>query len=203
MDLLIDYLKSFKLNRCCCLFSVRTGLLLIGYFNIIYDSMAIAAISEFLYSPIVQEVLDAITKEQMPFQNSIPIFCYITEFGFNVVLLCAVYRRDLYLLKIYLYGCFTILVTSILFYSVVIAGFDVLMEFVIVFSIILDVYVILLVRSEILEIKESQKNGGISTLVMSSGMPDAQEPHDIEAQVDCKDKPSSEGRREQKSDNKK
>lgn len=68
---------------------------------------------------------------------------------------------------------------------------------------VLDVYVILLVRSEILEIKESQKNGGISTLVMSSGMPDAQEPHDIEAQVDCKDKPSSEGRREQKSDNKK
>ncbi|XP_004928162.2 uncharacterized protein LOC101746111 [Bombyx mori] len=179
-----SFLLNFKLNNCCYFASVKIGLLLTAYFNVIYDISSIIGISDESYSPIIKLVEDSLLEDNAT--KPVPILCYSTELAFNVILLCAVYRKDLCLMTTFVYFGITSLTTSILIYSVVIVATGAFMKIAIVLSILFQLYVILLVRSMIVEIKQARKNELLPTVVMSSLLRNkhALIVHDAETQVD-------------------
>ncbi|VVC94651.1 unnamed protein product [Leptidea sinapis] len=105
-------------------------------------------------TPPLMAVQEAILEENA--SKPIGILAYATELGFNVILLCGVYRNDLALLRIYTYFVIAAIFTTTLIYSIVNAAISLLTKLIIIFNLIFQGYVILLVRSAIVEIRENK-----------------------------------------------
>ncbi|XP_072949424.1 uncharacterized protein [Epargyreus clarus] len=127
------------------------------------------------------------------------ILAYSTEVAFNTLLLCGIYRNDIVLLRVYIYFLMASIISSVLVYSIVFAVMSALIQILIVCNWVFQCYVIVLVRSVIVEIKESQsseKNGQV-TLYSVVRMPDelpteTKDNHDVEAAVESDDSDESE-----------
>ncbi|XP_030034764.2 uncharacterized protein LOC115450795 [Manduca sexta] len=185
-----EYVKNlvvnFKLNYCCYVAPVRIGLLITAYFNIIFDLASIVGIGDDSYKPTIMQVEEIILPDNAT--KPIPILCYAGEFAFNVVLLAAVYRRDSILLRVYMYCCFATLITSIMFYSVVIVAMGLLIKMAMILSILFQCYVIILTRSAIVEIRLERKRLELPTLVMSSLVRETKEKSPDTESIKTKDK---------------
>nr|XP_034833052.1 uncharacterized protein LOC117989749 [Maniola hyperantus] len=167
MDKAYKYAKSaivhFKLDTCCCFAPIRIGLLIVGYFNLFIALLSLIGTADGGVVPPLMEVQDTLLEEE---QVSVPlgVVAYACELVFSAVLLCAMYREDIVLLRVYIYFVMATVVTSVLMYSMVIAKVSLLTKIVIISNIVFNCYVIILVRSAIVEIKERQsidKNGHV------------------------------------------
>ncbi|KAI8431996.1 hypothetical protein MSG28_004525 [Choristoneura fumiferana] len=85
------------------------------------------------------------------------IVAYCAELCASVMLLCAMYREDVILLKYFTYVGMGMAACSLLVYAMVIGILDMLTTILIIVSLCYQVYLILLVRSVIVEIKEEAK----------------------------------------------
>ncbi|XP_045774103.1 uncharacterized protein LOC123873336 [Maniola jurtina] len=167
MDKAYKYAKSaiahFKLDTCCCFAPIRIGLLIVGYFNLFIAVLSLIGTADGGITPPLMEVQDSLLEEE---QVSAPlgVVAYACELAFSAVLLCAMYRNDIVLLRVYIYFLMATVVTSVLMYSMVIAKVSLLTKIIIISNIVFNCYVIILVRSAIVEIKERQsldKNGHV------------------------------------------
>ncbi|KPI90933.1 hypothetical protein RR46_14437 [Papilio xuthus] len=108
---------------------------------------------------------------------------YGTELAFNMLLLCAMYRKDIVLLRTYMYFGMAAVVASVLVYSMVIAAITLLTKINVIVNFVFQCYVILLVRSAIVDIKEEldeQKNGHITLYSVTKVTPETTVIKDIE-----------------------
>ncbi|CAK1542942.1 unnamed protein product [Leptosia nina] len=164
MDKVYEYAKSaivhFKLERCCCLAPIRIGVIIMGYFNVFVGLLSLVGTADGGITPPLMAVQELILEDNA--SKPLGVIAYTAEVGFNMVLLCGIYRNDVVLLRIYIYFVVVAVVSSILVYSMVIALISILTKLLIFGSIAFQFYIILLVRSAIVEIKESNatdKNG--------------------------------------------
>ncbi|CAG9583038.1 unnamed protein product [Danaus chrysippus] len=114
-------------------------------------------------TPPLMEVQDQFLEDNA--SKPVGIIAYSSELAFSALLLGAMYRNDIVLLRVYMYYVVVTIVTSILVYSMVIAAVSLLTKMVIIGNMVYNGYVILLVRSAIVEIKEnstSEKNGHVT-----------------------------------------
>ncbi|XP_023953412.1 uncharacterized protein LOC112057155 [Bicyclus anynana] len=167
MDKAYKYAKSaivnFKLDTCCCFAPIRIGLLVIGYFNIFIALLSLIGTADGGITPPLMEVQDTLLEEE-EVSTTAGVVAYACELGFSIVLLCALYRNDTVLLRVYIYFLMVTIVTSVLMYSMVIAKVAVVTRILIIGNIVFNGYVIILVRSAIVEIKERlnlEKNGHV------------------------------------------
>ncbi|CAG9788400.1 unnamed protein product [Diatraea saccharalis] len=137
------------------------------------ELISLVGIANDSYSPTILKVQETLIEDFV--SKPIPILAYATELAFNVILLCAVYRKDLVLLRLFTYYCITAIIASAMLYSIVLAAVDVLTVILIVTSITLaggpqeqarngptpspktavfQIYLLLLVRSIMVEIQE-------------------------------------------------
>ncbi|KAJ0176263.1 hypothetical protein K1T71_008437 [Dendrolimus kikuchii] len=183
MEKPFEYVKSlvlcYKLETCCCVAPIRIGLIFTGYFNALMAIICLEATANESFPPTIVKVQEMILEDNAT--KSIPILAYCMELGFSFVLLCAIYRSDLDLMQIYMYYCMAAIVMSLLVYSIVIAAIDVLIQIAIILSTGFQVYVLLLVRSAMVEIKLSRKNIEVPTLVMSSLIQKEERKEEVEA----------------------
>ncbi|XP_075977205.1 uncharacterized protein LOC142977287 [Anticarsia gemmatalis] len=165
-----DYVKrqivDFRLDMCCWVAPVKVGLLITGYLNIILAMISILGLSDDSFAPVLAQVQDAILGDNA--KKPLPILAYSAELTANVILLAALYRKDIPLLRFYQRYCIAAVITSVLVYSMVIAAIGIITGFILVMSIVLQLYVLILVRSMIVEMKLEKKNIELPTLVMSS-----------------------------------
>ncbi|CAH0726727.1 unnamed protein product, partial [Brenthis ino] len=160
MDKAYEYAKSavvnFKLDRCCCLAPVRVGVLIIGYFNLFIAVLSLMGTADGGITPPLMEVQEAFLEDNA--SKPAGILAYSSELVFSTVLLCAMYRNDIVLLRAYVYYTIVEIIAAVLIYSMVIVAVSLLTKMVIIGNIVFNGYVILLVRSAIVEIKESTSN---------------------------------------------
>ncbi|RVE42829.1 hypothetical protein evm_012504 [Chilo suppressalis] len=157
---------TFKLASCCWLAPVKIGILAIAYVNILISLISLVGVANGSYSPTILKVQEVILEDFA--SKPIPILSYATELAFNVILLCAVYRKDLELLRVFTWYCVSAIIASALLYSIVLAVIDVLTVILIVTSIIFQIYLLLLVRSIMVELKELTDQNGAPKQVLST-----------------------------------
>ncbi|OWR44834.1 hypothetical protein KGM_205453 [Danaus plexippus plexippus] len=167
MDKAYEYVKSaiitFKLETCCCFAPIRVGVLIVGYFNLFISILSLMGTADGGITPPLMEVQDQFLEDNA--SKPVGIIAYSSELAFSALLLGAMYRNDIVLLRVYMYYVVVTIVTSILVYSMVIAAVSLLTKMVIIGNMVYNGYVILLVRSAIVEIKEtrtSEKNGHVT-----------------------------------------
>ncbi|CAH2090144.1 unnamed protein product [Euphydryas editha] len=187
MDKAYEYAKSaiinFKLDRCCCLAPIRAGILVIGYFNLFIAMLSLVGTADGGITPPLMEVQDTFLEDNA--SKAIGIIAYSTELAFNVLLLCGMYREDTVLLRVYVYFLIGSIVTALLVYSMIIAAVSLLTKLVIIGNMAFNLYVIILVRSAIVEIKEtrnSERNGHVTLYSIAKVHQEADVP-DVEAPV--------------------
>ncbi|XP_068631267.1 uncharacterized protein [Battus philenor] len=154
---------TFKLDTCCCFAPVRTGVLITGYFNIFLSMLSLVGTADGGITPPLMAVQEVILDDEG--SKIIGVLAYGTELAFNMLLLCAMYRKDIVLLRTYMYFGMAAIVASVLVYSMVIAAITLLTKINVIGNFVYQCYVILLVRSAIVEIKEEDnenKNGHIA-----------------------------------------
>ncbi|CAH2041644.1 unnamed protein product, partial [Iphiclides podalirius] len=167
MEKLYDTVKAaivnYKLDSCCCFAPVRTGVLITGYFNIFLSMLSLVGTADGGITPPLMAVQEVILDDEG--SKIIGVMAYGTELAFNMLLLCAMYRKDITLLRTYMYFDIAAIVASLLVYSMVIAAITLLTKINVISNIAFQCYVILLVRSAIVEIKEEsteEKNGHVT-----------------------------------------
>lgn len=159
-------LVNFKLNTCCRVAPVRFGLLVTGYLNTALALISLVGLSDDSFITILMLVQQAIMEDNA--KKPIPIIAYAVELSFSVILLCALYRRDVTLLRVYQRYCIVAIISSIMVYSIVVAAIGIIVSLALVISILFQVYVLLLVRSMIVEMKLETRNLELPTMVMKS-----------------------------------
>nr|XP_026492946.1 uncharacterized protein LOC113398426 [Vanessa tameamea] len=185
MDKAYEYAKSaiinFKLDRCCCLAPIRVGVLVIGYFNLFVAVLSLVGTADGGITPPLMEVQEMFLEDNA--SKAIGIMAYSCELAFSVLLLCGMYRNDIILLRAYVYFMIAAIVTAVLVYSMIIAAVSMLTKLVLIGNMVFNIYVILLVRSAIVEIKEtstSEKNGHVTLYSIAKVPLDVESP-DVEA----------------------
>ncbi|XP_063384972.1 uncharacterized protein LOC134671131 [Cydia fagiglandana] len=164
-----EYVKksvlNFKLQQCCWVASVRTGALTLACLNIILGLTVLVEISkgeEASFTPLLLQALSETTDKEEEGPDFIPscIIAYAMEIASNALVICAMWRNDIVLLRAYLYYALGVLTLAIMIYSVVIGALEVIPELLIVASVGTQLYQIMLVRSAMVEIKNALiKNG--------------------------------------------
>ncbi|XP_045451921.1 uncharacterized protein LOC123660946 [Melitaea cinxia] len=187
MDKAYEYAKSaiinFKLDRCCCLAPVKVGVLVIGYLNVFIAILSLVGTSDGGITPPLMEVQEVFLEDNA--SKAIGIIAYSVELGFSVLLLCGMYREDTIILRVYVYFLIAVLVVSLLVYSIIIAAVSLLTKLTLIGNMVFNAYVIILVRSAIVEIKESrnsEKNGHVTLYSVAKVHQEIDVP-DVEAPV--------------------
>ncbi|XP_063538521.1 uncharacterized protein LOC134747813 [Cydia strobilella] len=108
------------------------------------------------FEPLLLKVLNGISEEPPNYGPSCMIV-YAVELGSNVVLLCGIIRNDLILLRVYMYFAFGVLTAALMAYSVMFAPQELTVKFLIAASIGHQIYILLLLRSAMIEIKQALK----------------------------------------------
>ncbi|XP_013162000.1 PREDICTED: uncharacterized protein LOC106113687 [Papilio xuthus] len=185
MEKLYDNVKTailtFKLDTCCCFAPIRTGVLITGYFNIFISMLSLVGTADGGITPPLMAVQEVILDDEG--SKVIGTLAYGTELAFNMLLLCAMYRKDIVLLRTYMYFGMAAVVASVLVYSMVIAAITLLTKINVIVNFVFQCYVILLVRSAIVDIKEEldeQKNGHITLYSVTKVTPETTVIKDIE-----------------------
>ncbi|XP_073945976.1 uncharacterized protein [Choristoneura fumiferana] len=170
MEKLGDYIKqsvlNFKLELCCFVASVRAGTLMLACANVALGFIILIALAEGTFEPVLLQALNGLAGDGDPpnFQP-VCIVAYAVELGSNALLLCGIFRNDLVLLRVFLYYTFGVITAAVMVYSVVFFAASVGLEILILTSVGYQLYMILLVRSAMVEIKqETIKNGYTVTL---------------------------------------
>ncbi|KAJ8720055.1 hypothetical protein PYW07_012098 [Mythimna separata] len=165
-----DYIKhlvvDFKLDWCCWIIPVRIGLTVIGYFNIFLASISLIGVADDSFTPILVQVQAMILDDNAT--KPAPVIAYCMELAFNIVLICALYRKDIPLMRVYMKYCIAAIIASFMFYSMVVPAIGAIVSTAMVLSIIFQIYIIILVRSIIVEIRLEQKRQQLPTFVMST-----------------------------------
>ncbi|XP_045537019.1 uncharacterized protein LOC123721666 [Papilio machaon] len=103
MEKLYDNVKTailtFKLDSCCCFAPIRTGVLMTGYFNIFISMLSLVGTADGGITPPLMAVQEVILDDEG--SKVIGTLAYGTELAFNMLLLCAMYRVNAYLLRYY------------------------------------------------------------------------------------------------------
>ncbi|KAI8431995.1 hypothetical protein MSG28_004524 [Choristoneura fumiferana] len=183
MEKLGDYIKqsvlNFKLELCCFVASVRAGTLMLACANVALGFIILIALAEGTFEPVLLQALNGLAGDGDPpnFQP-VCIVAYAVELGSNALLLCVCenahsflleksdfLQNDLVLLRVFLYYTFGVITAAVMVYSVVFFAASVGLEILILTSVGYQLYMILLVRSAMVEIKqETIKNGYTVTL---------------------------------------
>ncbi|XP_028166242.1 uncharacterized protein LOC114357023 [Ostrinia furnacalis] len=172
MDKTYQYIKTsivtFKLDYCCWIAPVRVGIYIIAYMNILISLVSLVGTANDSYSPTIMKIQEILIEDYV--SKPIPILAYATELSFNVLLLCAMYRKDIVLLRVFMNYSIATIISATLVYSMVIAAIDVLLIITVISSVLFQIYVLILVRSAIVEFKEeiAVKNGKIPTEIVFS-----------------------------------
>ncbi|CAH0686412.1 unnamed protein product [Spodoptera exigua] len=172
-DYIKDLVVNFKLDWCCWVIPVRIGLFITGYFNIILAVTSLVGIADDSFVPILVQVQMTILDDKST--KPAPMIAYSVELAFNVILLCALYRKDMTLMRVYMKYCIAAIITSIMFYSMVVAAIGVVVTIAMVLSILFQIYVLILVRSILVEMRLELKAAAEPTLVMSTLLQEEQE----------------------------
>ncbi|CAK1582987.1 unnamed protein product [Parnassius mnemosyne] len=207
MEKLYDTVKNaivtYKLESCCCFAPVRTGVLITGYFNIFLSMLSLVGTADGGITPPLMAVQEVILDDDG--SKIIGILAYGTELAFNMLLLCAMYRKDTVLLRTYMYFGLASIVASVLVYSMVIAVLSTLTKINVIGDLAFQCYVILLVRSAIVEIKEEtadSKNGHIALYSVTKLPNESKTVHDIETPPEAASEATEPQPTEPKSDEK-
>ncbi|XP_063365085.1 uncharacterized protein LOC134653620 [Cydia amplana] len=142
---------NFRLDLCCFVFSVKAGILLCGYFNVISNMICLIAVSTGVFPPLMMNAQQSYMDGE--YVKSTCAFAYSADLCLAVLLLCARYRKDIVLLTYYTYCGMAMLASTILVYSMVIGVLSVLHTCTLVISLTYQVYIILLVRSMMVDLK--------------------------------------------------
>ncbi|KAJ8719438.1 hypothetical protein PYW08_011613 [Mythimna loreyi] len=165
-----DYVKNlvvnFKLDWCCWFVPVRFGLMLVGYFNVALAVISLIGIADESFTPILIQVQDTILDDNAT--KPPPMIAYCVELAFNIILLCALFRKDIPLMRVYMKYCIAAIIASIMFYSMVVAAIGSIVTIAMVLSILFQMYVLVLVRSILVQFRLEQKRLELPTLVMST-----------------------------------
>ncbi|XP_063538522.1 uncharacterized protein LOC134747814 [Cydia strobilella] len=142
---------NFRLDLCCFVFSVKAGILLCGYFNVISNMICLIAVSTAVFPPLMMNAQQSYMDGE--YIKSTCAFAYSADLCLAVLLLCARYRKDIVLLTYYTYCGLAMLASTVLVYSMVIGVLSVLHTCTLVISLTYQVYIILLVRSMMVDLK--------------------------------------------------
>ncbi|KAF9793714.1 hypothetical protein SFRURICE_003538 [Spodoptera frugiperda] len=156
-DYVKDLVVNFKLDWCCWVIPV----------------ISLVGIADDSFVPILVQVQATILDDNAT--KPAPMIAYSVEFAFNVILLCALYRKDMSLMRVYMKYCIAAIITSIMFYSMVVAAIGVVVTIAMVLSILFQIYVLVLVRSILVEMRLELKAAAEPTLVMSTLLQEEQE----------------------------
>ncbi|XP_061717816.1 uncharacterized protein LOC133525543 [Cydia pomonella] len=147
---------NFKLELCCFMAPVKSGLLAFACLHILIGVSTLMFFAEESFEPLLLKVLNGISDEPPNYGPSCMIV-YAVELGSNVVLLCGIIRNDLILLRVYMYFAFGVLTAALMTYSVMFAPQELTVKFLIAGSIGHQIYILLLLRSAMIEIKQALK----------------------------------------------
>uniref|UniRef100_A0A2A4J5B1 Uncharacterized protein n=1 Tax=Heliothis virescens TaxID=7102 RepID=A0A2A4J5B1_HELVI len=177
-DYVKDLVVNFKLDWCCWVIPVRIGLMIIGYFNIFLAVISLLGIADDSFTPILVQVQATILDDNST--KPVPVTAYCIELAFNVILLCGLYRKDLKLMRVYMKYCMAAIIASVMFYSMVVAAIGVIVTIALVLSILYQIYVLVLVRSILVEMRLEQKKLELPTVVMSTLIQEEKEKEKVE-----------------------
>ncbi|XP_075991768.1 uncharacterized protein LOC142987102 [Anticarsia gemmatalis] len=146
------HVKVPEVKRCCFCFPLRQGVILFGFINVVFSIVAVTCLvitTELKKSNSDSSMLEAITAT---------ILFSIFGMGLilNILLLVAGFQKDIAMLRLYLYyGVVTTLAALVPTFMLVtrMHVFDVCVA---LFAICMQWYVIVIVRSEILKLEQSQ-----------------------------------------------
>ncbi|XP_053608744.1 uncharacterized protein LOC128674286 isoform X2 [Plodia interpunctella] len=153
-----EVLIGFRLDYCCWFAPIGVGIYIIGWLNIIADIVSMLGTMNDSVAPIILKVQETMLEDLE--SKLMPLIAYSTEMCFTVVLLCGMYRKDTVLLTMHIYYTIATMITEFLLYSIVFVKLDVLIIIGIIFSFVLQLYTILLVRSYIVKIKARTETNG-------------------------------------------
>ncbi|XP_063385542.1 uncharacterized protein LOC134671613 [Cydia fagiglandana] len=156
VNLFKRHVINFKLELCCFMAPVKSGLLAFACLHIVIGVSTLMFFAEESFEPLLLKVLNGISEEPPNYGPSCMIV-YAVELGSNVVLLCGIIRNDLILLRVYMYFAFGVLTAALMAYSVMFPPQELTMKFLIAASIGHQIYILLLLRSAMIEIKQALK----------------------------------------------
>ncbi|CAH0677258.1 unnamed protein product [Chilo suppressalis] len=176
-------LVRFKLKSCCCIASVKLGLNIVAYFNVLVS--AVSLLSEGRFSPIAKEVQNLVVSEGSALHQLVNI----ANIFFNFLLVIAVNKKIPVLLRIFIYYCTaSIAVKLIVLGPLIQASEDGGLKIIIVtvLSILFECYMMLLVRSVMVEINEeiAEQNGKVPTQIVFTPHSKDGNGHDKDASVE-------------------
>ncbi|XP_063365086.1 uncharacterized protein LOC134653621 [Cydia amplana] len=156
VNLFKRHVINFKLELCCFMAPVKSGLLAFACLHIVIGVSTLMFFAEESFEPLLLKVLNGISEEPPNYGPSCMIV-YAVELGSNVVLLCGLIRNDLILLRVYMYFAFGVLTAALMAYSVMFTPQELSVKFLIAASIGHQIYILLLLRSAMIEIKQDIK----------------------------------------------
>ncbi|XP_063625127.1 uncharacterized protein LOC134796846 [Cydia splendana] len=156
VNLFKRHVINFKLELCCFMAPVKSGLLAFACLHIVIGVSTLMFFAEESFEPLLLKVLNGISEEPPNYGPSCMIV-YAVELGSNVVLLCGIIRNDLILLRVYMYFAFGVLTAALMAYTVMFGPQELTVKFLIAASIGHQIYILLLLRSAMIEIKQALK----------------------------------------------
>ncbi|XP_047998032.1 uncharacterized protein LOC125235504 [Leguminivora glycinivorella] len=157
VNLFKRHVIHFKLDLCCFMAPVKSGLLAFACLHILIGISTLMFFVEESFEPLLFKVLNGLSEEDPPNYGPSCTIVYAVELGSNVVLLCGILRNDLILLRVYMYFAFGVLTAALMAYTVMFAPQVLTVKFLIAASIGHQIYMLLLLRSAMLEIKQDLK----------------------------------------------
>ncbi|XP_049866801.1 uncharacterized protein LOC126367327 isoform X1 [Pectinophora gossypiella] len=149
-----------KVNKCCFCCSLRWGIILFAYINVVFFLIAMACLvvtTELHKSKITGEAsLEVITAT---------VLFTILGMGvvLNVMLLFAGYHKDISMLRLYNYYAAATIVASLVPTFILLSRLQVAAVCAAAFAIVMQCYVVVLVRSTILKLKSKAARRGQDT----------------------------------------
>ncbi|KAJ2944572.1 hypothetical protein O0L34_g3923 [Tuta absoluta] len=142
-----------KVNKCCFCCSLRWGIILFAYINVMLSAFAVACLV------ITTELhKDTIIAHDSLENVTATVLFAILGMGvlLNVLLLVAGYQKDITMLKLYNYYAVATTIAALIPTFILLSRMYVTEVCAASFAIVMQCYVIVLVRSEILMLKQKQ-----------------------------------------------
>ncbi|CAH0726752.1 unnamed protein product, partial [Brenthis ino] len=152
-------------RRCCCCVPLRRGILVFGYINLMFSICIVVMESVISFNEFNTTHMMAVYKGVSFYSQAwFALVLYSAEIVFNIVLLIGAHKKKTKLLRAYYYYGITTTLASLVTFVVVRHkelysnwGYNIIECTIVFCGIGLQVYLLLLVRSELLKMRQSSR----------------------------------------------
>ncbi|CAH2066243.1 unnamed protein product, partial [Iphiclides podalirius] len=147
------HLKVPEVKRCCFCFPLRRGIIIFAYINIIFTVLAVACL---VITTELQKL--SITNDTSLEVATSTVLFSILGMGviLNILLLVAGYQKDLLMLRLYNYYAVATTLAALVPTLMLLSRGMLFEVFTALFAILMQCYVVVLVRSEVVKLEHEQ-----------------------------------------------